>query len=68
MPPGAYLVAVACFAAAAISLYFLARFAWVRTTRATILAFALLYNGKDRWHARETIDAMGPTMAAFSRD
>ena len=28
----------------------------------------ILYNGKDRWRARETIDAMGPTMAAFSRD
>jgi hypothetical protein len=42
MPPGAYLVAAACFAAAALSLYLLSRFAWVRTTRATILAFALL--------------------------
>ena len=31
------------------------------------LAFAFLYNGSDRWHARETIDAMGPTLAAFSR-
>jgi hypothetical protein len=42
MPPGAFLVAAACFAAAAFSLYFLVRFAWVRTARATILAFALL--------------------------
>jgi D-alanyl-D-alanine carboxypeptidase/D-alanyl-D-alanine-endopeptidase (penicillin-binding protein 4) len=33
-----------------------------------ILAFAFLYNGNDRWHARETIDAMGPTMAGFWRD
>ncbi len=32
------------------------------------LAFAFLYNGNDRWHARETIDAMGPTLAAFSRE
>jgi len=32
-----------------------------------ILAFAFLYNGVDRWNARETIDAMGPTLAAFSR-
>jgi len=32
-----------------------------------ILAFAFLYNGADRWNARETIDAMGPTLAAFSR-
>ena len=34
----------------------------------TIIAFAFLYNGRDRWQARETIDAMGPTMASFSRD
>jgi D-alanyl-D-alanine carboxypeptidase/D-alanyl-D-alanine-endopeptidase (penicillin-binding protein 4) len=32
-----------------------------------ILAFAFLYNGKDRWNARETIDAMGATLAAFAR-
>jgi D-alanyl-D-alanine carboxypeptidase/D-alanyl-D-alanine-endopeptidase (penicillin-binding protein 4) len=32
-----------------------------------LLAFALLYNGTDRWNARESIDAMGPTLAAFSR-
>lgn len=32
-----------------------------------ILAFAFLYNGADRWNARETIDAMGPTLTAFSR-
>jgi D-alanyl-D-alanine carboxypeptidase/D-alanyl-D-alanine-endopeptidase (penicillin-binding protein 4) len=32
-----------------------------------VLAFSFLYNGKDRWHARETIDAMGATLAGFSR-
>lgn len=32
-----------------------------------ILAFAFLYNGAELWHARETIDAMGPTLTAFSR-
>ncbi len=32
-----------------------------------VLAFAFLFNGRDRWNARATIDAMGATMAAFSR-
>lgn len=32
-----------------------------------LLAFAFLYNGTDRYRARETIDAMGPTLAAFTR-
>jgi D-alanyl-D-alanine carboxypeptidase/D-alanyl-D-alanine-endopeptidase (penicillin-binding protein 4) len=41
---------------------------YVTAENGEILAFAFLYNGKDRWHARETIDAMGPTMAAFSRE
>ena len=41
---------------------------YVTAENGEILAFAFLYNGKDRWHARETIDAMGPTMAAFWRD
>lgn len=31
------------------------------------LAFSFLYNGRDRWNARETIDAMGATLAAFTR-
>ncbi|MBK8250434.1 MAG: D-alanyl-D-alanine carboxypeptidase/D-alanyl-D-alanine-endopeptidase [Gemmatimonadetes bacterium] len=31
------------------------------------LAFAFLYNGQERWNARETIDAMGATLAGFSR-
>lgn len=41
---------------------------YVTAENGEILAFAFLYNGRDRWHARETIDAMGPTMAAFWRD
>jgi D-alanyl-D-alanine carboxypeptidase/D-alanyl-D-alanine-endopeptidase (penicillin-binding protein 4) len=41
---------------------------YVTAENGEILAFAFLYNGNDRWHARETIDAMGPTMAAFSRE
>ena len=32
-----------------------------------LLAFAFLYNGTDRYRAREAIDAMGPTLAGFSR-
>jgi D-alanyl-D-alanine carboxypeptidase/D-alanyl-D-alanine-endopeptidase (penicillin-binding protein 4) len=32
-----------------------------------IMAFAFLYNGRDRWNARVTIDAMGATLAGFSR-
>ncbi|MFN8575026.1 MAG: D-alanyl-D-alanine carboxypeptidase/D-alanyl-D-alanine-endopeptidase [Gemmatimonadaceae bacterium] len=31
------------------------------------LAFSFLYNGRERWTARETIDAMGGTLAAFVR-
>lgn len=41
---------------------------YVTAENGEILAFAFIYNGADRWHARETIDAMGPTMAAFWRD
>jgi len=32
-----------------------------------LLAFAFIYNGTDRWNAKSTIDAMGGTLAAFSR-
>ena len=32
-----------------------------------VFAFAFLYNGKDRWNARATIDAMGVTLAGFAR-
>lgn len=40
---------------------------YVTAENGEILAFAFMYNGTDRWNARETIDAMGPTLAAFSR-
>jgi D-alanyl-D-alanine carboxypeptidase/D-alanyl-D-alanine-endopeptidase (penicillin-binding protein 4) len=31
------------------------------------LAFSFLYNGRDRWRAKEAMDAMGATLASFSR-
>jgi D-alanyl-D-alanine carboxypeptidase/D-alanyl-D-alanine-endopeptidase (penicillin-binding protein 4) len=31
------------------------------------LVFSLIYNGRDLWRAREAIDAMGITLAGFSR-
>ncbi|MCC6245066.1 MAG: D-alanyl-D-alanine carboxypeptidase/D-alanyl-D-alanine-endopeptidase, partial [Gemmatimonadaceae bacterium] len=40
---------------------------YVTAENGEIVAFAFLYNGLDRWHALETIDAMGPTIASFSR-
>ncbi|MGH7663771.1 MAG: D-alanyl-D-alanine carboxypeptidase/D-alanyl-D-alanine endopeptidase [Gemmatimonadaceae bacterium] len=33
-----------------------------------VIAFAFLYNGRDRWRARETIDRMGATLASFVRE
>lgn len=32
-----------------------------------LLAFALIYNGHDRWRAREAIDQVGATLAGFTR-
>jgi D-alanyl-D-alanine carboxypeptidase/D-alanyl-D-alanine-endopeptidase (penicillin-binding protein 4) len=31
------------------------------------LAFSFIYNGKDRWRAKEAMDAMGATLASYSR-
>ena len=31
------------------------------------LAFSFIYNGKDRWRAKEAMDAMGATLASFTR-
>jgi D-alanyl-D-alanine carboxypeptidase/D-alanyl-D-alanine-endopeptidase (penicillin-binding protein 4) len=31
------------------------------------LVFAFIYNGTDRFRAREAIDAMGSTLASFTR-
>ena len=40
---------------------------YVTSQSGETLAFAFVYNGRDRWPAKETIDAMGPTLAAFTR-
>ena len=40
---------------------------YVAARSGEVIAFAFLYNGKDRWNARATIDAMGVTLADFSR-
>jgi D-alanyl-D-alanine carboxypeptidase/D-alanyl-D-alanine-endopeptidase (penicillin-binding protein 4) len=31
------------------------------------LAFSFIYNGRDRWRAKEAMDAMGATLASFNR-
>ena len=33
-----------------------------------IVAFSFIYNGNDRWNAKATMDAMGATLANFTRD
>jgi D-alanyl-D-alanine carboxypeptidase/D-alanyl-D-alanine-endopeptidase (penicillin-binding protein 4) len=33
-----------------------------------VLAFTFIYNGSDRWRAKETIDQMGATLANFVRE
>ncbi|MBV9880356.1 MAG: D-alanyl-D-alanine carboxypeptidase/D-alanyl-D-alanine-endopeptidase [Gemmatirosa sp.] len=40
---------------------------YVTAENGEVLAFSFLFNGRDRWNARATIDRMGATMAAFSR-
>jgi D-alanyl-D-alanine carboxypeptidase/D-alanyl-D-alanine-endopeptidase (penicillin-binding protein 4) len=40
---------------------------YVTAESGELLAFAFIYNGTDRWRARTTIDAMGPTLASFVR-
>jgi D-alanyl-D-alanine carboxypeptidase/D-alanyl-D-alanine-endopeptidase (penicillin-binding protein 4) len=32
-----------------------------------VIAFAFLYNGRDRWNAKEAIDVSGATLAGFAR-
>ena len=32
-----------------------------------VLAFAFLYNGRDRWNAKDAIDVSGATLAGFAR-
>ncbi|HKG95122.1 MAG TPA: D-alanyl-D-alanine carboxypeptidase/D-alanyl-D-alanine-endopeptidase [Gemmatimonadaceae bacterium] len=41
---------------------------YVTAQNGEVLAFSFVYNGNDRWNAKETIDAMGPTMAGFVRE
>ncbi|MGQ0648849.1 MAG: D-alanyl-D-alanine carboxypeptidase/D-alanyl-D-alanine endopeptidase [Gemmatimonadaceae bacterium] len=40
---------------------------YVTSRSGELLAFSMFYNGRERWNARETIDAMGATMAGFAR-
>lgn len=40
---------------------------YVTTRDGELLAYAFLYNGRELWRAREAIDAMGATLAGFSR-
>ncbi len=40
---------------------------YVTTRAGELLAFSFLYNGRDLWRARATIDAMGATLAGFTR-
>jgi D-alanyl-D-alanine carboxypeptidase/D-alanyl-D-alanine-endopeptidase (penicillin-binding protein 4) len=41
---------------------------YVTAENGEVLAFAFMFNGRDRWNARATIDAMGATLAGFSRE
>ncbi len=40
---------------------------YVTARNGELLAFAMLYNGRDRWRAREAIDAIGITLANWAR-
>lgn len=40
---------------------------YVTSANGELLAFSFLYNGRERWGARETIDALGATLAGWSR-
>lgn len=40
---------------------------YVTARNGEVLAFAFLYNGRDRWNAKEAIDVSGATLAAFAR-
>ena len=40
---------------------------YVSAQNGEMIAFSFLYNGRDRWNARETIDTMGETLASFAR-
>lgn len=40
---------------------------YVTAKNGELLAFAMLYNGTDRWRARARMDRVGATLAAFAR-
>ena len=40
---------------------------YVTARNGELLAFALMYNGRDRWRAREAIDGIGITLANWAR-
>jgi serine-type D-Ala-D-Ala carboxypeptidase/endopeptidase (penicillin-binding protein 4) len=40
---------------------------YVTARNGELLAFAIMYNGRDLWRAREAVDAMGVTLANWSR-
>jgi len=40
---------------------------YVTARNGEVLAFAFLYNGRDRWNAKEAIDVSGATLAGFAR-
>ena len=40
---------------------------YVTAKNGELLAFAIVYNGTDRWRARERMDRAGATLAAFAR-
>lgn len=40
---------------------------YVTARNGELLAFALIYNGHDRWRARQAIDQVGATLAGFTR-
>ena len=41
---------------------------YVTARNGEVLAFAFLYNGRDRWNAKEAIDVSGATLAGFARE
>jgi D-alanyl-D-alanine carboxypeptidase/D-alanyl-D-alanine-endopeptidase (penicillin-binding protein 4) len=41
---------------------------YVTALNGEVLAFAFIYNGRDRWNAKAAMDRMGPTLANFYRD
>jgi D-alanyl-D-alanine carboxypeptidase/D-alanyl-D-alanine-endopeptidase (penicillin-binding protein 4) len=40
---------------------------YVTAAGGEVLAFYFTFNGRDRWNARATMDAMGATLAGFAR-